>query len=119
MVDKNFCMSSYLVFRYIERDDTDFFEGLHHRNFIPPQNRIEVFSAKDIDAALIKNFSKLSDKKLGLMLSGGMDSAILASYMSGCDAYTFRFLDGNFQSDELRRAEYYAETMVLSFIMWI
>ena len=38
-----------------------------------------------------------------------MDSSILASYMGGCDAYTFRFLGGEYQKDELTRAEYYAE----------
>ena len=37
-----------------------------------------------------------------------MDSAILASYLRGCDAYTFRFLGGSYQKDELERAEYYA-----------
>lgn len=112
MFDKNFCMSSYLAFRYIERDDMDFFKGLHHRNIAPvkPEDKIKVSSADDIDAAIEKNFSKLRGKKLGLMLSGGMDSANLAAYMTGCDAYTFRFLDGNFQSDELERAKYYAKT---------
>ena len=110
MIDKNFCMSSYLAFRYIERDDMDFYEGLHHRNIEPAKNKIKVVTADDIDAAIEKNFSKVRGKKLGLMLSGGMDSAILAAYMKGCDAYTFRFLDGTFQSDELKRAEYYAKT---------
>lgn len=43
------------------------------------------------------------------MLSGGMDSAIVASYLSGSDAYTFRFLGGDYQKDELQRAEYYAD----------
>ena len=114
MVDKNFCMSSYLAFRYIEKDGVDFFEGMQHKNFEPPKITIKVSTAKDIDAALTENFSKLRGKKLGLMLSGGMDSAILASYMSGCDAYTFRFLDGNFQNDELKRAEYYAKTYGLN-----
>ena len=47
-------------------------------------------------------------KKKGIMLSGGMDSAIVASYMNGGEAYTFRFLDGNYQKEELTRAEYYA-----------
>ena len=28
--------------------------------------------------------------------------------MKGCDAYTFRFLGGDFQKDELQCAEYYA-----------
>lgn len=114
MVDKNFCMSSYLTFRYIEKDGVEFFEGLRHKNFVPPKDRIKVFSAQDIDAALAENFSKVRGKKLGLMLSGGMDSAILASYMGGSDAYTFRFLGGEFQADELRRAEYYAKTYGLN-----
>lgn len=44
------------------------------------------------------------------MLSGGMDSAIVASYLrGGGDAYTFRFLNGEYQKDELNRAEYYAK----------
>ena len=110
MVDKNFCMSSYLAFRYIERDNTDFFEGLHHRNIEPIKEKIKVSTADDIEAALNENFAKIRGKKLGLMLSGGMDSACLAAYMKGCDAYTFRFLDGTFRNDELSRAEHYAKT---------
>lgn len=44
-----------------------------------------------------------------MLLSGGMDSSILASYMpEGSDAYTFRFLGGKIENDELKRAEYYA-----------
>jgi len=111
MVDKNFCMSSYLAFRYIEDEDKDFFEGLRHCNFIPAldEDKTLVRTAKEIDVAIQKVFEDLKDKKLGLMLSGGMDSAILASYMSGCDAYTFRFLGGEFQKEELRRARHYAE----------
>lgn len=35
MTDKNYCMSSYLAFRYIERPDADFYPGMHHRNFVP------------------------------------------------------------------------------------
>ena len=34
MTDKQFCMSSYLAFRYIERDDMDFFEGIYHRPIV-------------------------------------------------------------------------------------
>lgn len=46
---------------------------------------------------------------MGVLLSDGMDSAICASYMRGCDAYTFRFLNGEVQKAELERAEYYAK----------
>ena len=110
MVDKNFCMSSYLAFRYIERDDVDFYAGLHHKNFRPVKDKVAVSTAREIDAAIADNFAKVRGNKLGLMLSGGMDSAILAAYMPGSDAYTFRFLGGTFRNDELSRAEYYAET---------
>lgn len=100
---------SYLAFRYIERDDMDFFEGFHHRNIEPAKNKVKVSSAADIDAAIEQSFANLRGRRLGLMLSGGIDSAILASYMSGADAYTFRFLDGTIYSDELKRAEHYAK----------
>lgn len=111
MVDKNFCMSSYLAFRYIEDKDKNFYEGLSHKNFVPlkDEERIYVKTAEDIDEAIKNNFLKVKDKKLGILLSGGMDSAILAAYMPGTDAYTFRFLGGQLEQEELRRAEYYAK----------
>ena len=111
MVDKNFCMSSYLAFRYIEKEDVDFFEGLHHKNMqpIPESERTPVHTANDIDREIQKQMDQFSGLKKGILLSGGMDSAIVASYLSGSDAYTFRFLDGEFQTEELARAEYYAD----------
>lgn len=111
MIDKNYCMSSYLAFRYIEDDDMDFFPGLHHKRFRPiPNNlRIPALTSDDIDRAIKKQIESFSEKKKGILLSGGMDSAIVASYLPGADAYTFRFLDGTFQNEELKRAEYYAE----------
>lgn len=104
-------MSSYLAFRYIEREGMDFYENLHHENIpLPDENSFSyVSTAKDIDEAIQKVFDSLQKEKLGICLSGGMDSAILASYMRGCDAYTFRFLGGKYQKEELERAEYYAQ----------
>lgn len=111
MVDKNFCMSSYLAFRYIERDGMDFYSGLRHQNIPLPDETQFTFvrTAQDIDIAIQKVFDNFKGEKLGICLSGGMDSAILASYMRGCDAYTFRFLGGEYQKEELARAEYYAQ----------
>lgn len=111
MVDKNFCMSSYLAFRYIEKDDMDFFPNMHHQNVkkIPKESRILVKTSEDIDKEIHKQFEKIENKKVGILLSGGMDSAILASYMPGKDAYTFKFLDGKYQKEELERAENYAK----------
>ena len=111
MNNKNFCMSSYLAFRYIERDGMDFYDGLRHQNIpLPNESQLTfVRTAQDIDVEIQKVFDNLKGEKLGICLSGGMDSAILASYMRGCDAYTFRFLGGDYQKEELARAEYYAQ----------
>ena len=111
MINKDFCMSSYLAFRYIEREGMDFYEELHHENIpLPnPEQFTYVHTAKEIDTAIQKIFDSLQGEKLGICLSGGMDSAILAAYMPGCDAYTFRFLGGEYQKEELARAEYYAK----------
>lgn len=112
MVDKNYCMSSYLAFRYIERDDVDFYPGMKHRNLkqIPDAERMLVKTSEQIGTLIEEQVRKLRDEnKLGILLSGGMDSAIVASYMTGCDAYTFRFVGGKMQEEELARAKYYAK----------
>ena len=111
MVDKKFCMSSYCVFRYIIDDDKDFYEGIKHQVYklIPEEQRVLVRNEQDIDKAIEAQFEAVRGKRLGILLSGGMDSACLASYVPGCDAYTFRFLGGDYQKDELARAEYYAK----------
>lgn len=110
MIDKEFCMSSYMAFRYIEREDMDFYAGFRHTNIksIPDSEKIYVATVDDIDKEVNRVFEGLEGKKLGILLSGGMDSAILAAYMRGAHAYTFRFLNGEYQKEELNRAEYYA-----------
>lgn len=112
MVDKNYCMSSYLAFRYIERDDMEFKEGLHHTKDIPfPEKKKRfVHTAKDIANAYMEDFNAVQyDRKLGILLSGGMDSACLAAFLKpGTDAYTFRF-EGGYKSEDLHRAEKFAE----------
>ena len=110
-INKEYCCSSFLAFRYIYEKDMDFADGLKHEHFvqIPDSKKILVKTAKDVDEALKAQFDKLKGKKLGILLSGGMDSAILASYMPGCDAYTFRFLNGKYQEAELKRAEAFAK----------
>ena len=112
MVDKEYCMSSFLSLRYVEDDDKQFFQGMHHQVYRqqPLERKVFVSDAHDIDIALRNVFRRIAHEKLGMLLSGGMDSSILASYMpEGADAYTFRFLGGKYQSDELERAEYYAK----------
>lgn len=111
MVDKKYCMSSYMAFRYIEDEKKEFYDGMKHSNIKPlaDKDRIYVHTAEDIDREIERQVEQFKDKKKGILLSGGMDSAIVASYLSGSDAYTFRFLGGEFQKEELARAEYYAK----------
>ena len=103
-------MSSYLAFRYIVDDSKDFFPNLSHQIYklIPEEKKYPVCNEVDVDVALQKQFDSISNKRLGILISGGMDSACLASYMRGQDAYTFRFLGGSFQKEELARAEKHA-----------
>ena len=100
-----------MAFRYIEKDDMDFYPEMHHTNIqpIPDDQRILVHTCDDIDREIGKQMDQFANKKKGILLSGGMDSAIVASYLRGSDAYTFRFLGGEYQKEELERAEYYAK----------
>lgn len=111
MVDKSYCMSSFLALRYVEDEEKQFCDGLRHQVYRQPalERKVFVSDAHDVDIALRNVFRRIANEKLGMLLSGGMDSAVLASYMpKGSDAYTFRFLGGNYQRDELERAEFYA-----------
>lgn len=94
MIDKDFCLSSYIAFRYIWRDDMDFAEGMEHDLIepVPVDDRIPVATAQDIDQQIQRQFDELYQhySNIGILLSGGMDSAILASYLKpGSHAYTF------------------------------
>ncbi len=90
--DKVFCMSSYLMFRYVYDDRYSFsddkkcelvdisFERSPVKNYRDLYNELKV----RVDAAC-------EDGKAVLALSGGIDSAILARMMpKGSKAYTFR-----------------------------
>lgn len=112
MIDKDFCLSSYIAYRYIYKDGIDFFEGMHHQNIIPIpiEERIPVKTADDIDLNIKKQFDELYKKynKIGILLSGGMDSAILAAYLKpGSNAYTFTTdLSDVYDLDQERAADY-------------
>lgn len=113
MIDKDFCLSSYMAFRFIWKDGKDFAEGFQHKNFVTPDDssRILVKTAVDIDREIQKQFDYLYSKykTIGILLSGGMDSANLASYLKpGSHAYTFNSQSGVFDQD-IQRAKKYCE----------
>ena len=110
---KDFCLSSYMAFRYIWKDGMDFYPGFHHHNYEPTPNneRIPVKTSQDIDREIQKQIDELYKKydNIGILLSGGMDSANIASYLkSGSHAYTFVSDTGVFDAD-LERARTYCK----------
>lgn len=111
MINKDFCLSSYIAFRYIWKDGVDFAEGFQHKNFRPVEekDRIPVRTSEDIDREIQKQFEDLYAKydNIGILLSGGMDSANLASYLKpGSHAYTFNSVSGVFDADIDRAKRY-------------
>ena len=74
MVNKDFCLSSYMAFRYIWKDGIDFAEGFQHKNFLPLEmkNRVAVRTSKDMDREIQKQFDELYSKyqHIGILLSG-------------------------------------------------
>lgn len=119
IVDKEYCMSSFLAVRYVADMNKTFKEGIEHKHFefVPENQMITCDSADEIDNAIRGILDKYDLSKAALMLSGGMDSAILASYMpEGTKAYTARCkaLDC---VDETRRAAYYCQKYGLEHII--
>ncbi|MBQ9560397.1 MAG: asparagine synthase [Bacteroidaceae bacterium] len=116
-IDKDFCLSSYMAFRYIWKDDMDFYRGFHHHNFepIPDGERIPVRTSEDIDREIRRQVDELYRRygNIGILLSGGMDSANLASYLRpGSHAYTFTSSVGVFDAD-IERARKYCDKLGL------
>lgn len=108
---KDFCLSSYIAFRYIWKDGMDFYPGFTHRNFRPLQaeERIPVTTAADIDREIQQQIDALYQQydSIGILLSGGMDSANIASYLKpGSHAYTFISSTGVFDDDAERAKQY-------------
>lgn len=113
MVNKDFCLSSYIAYRYIWKDGMDFYKGFHHTNYkaVNEENRIPIVTSQDIAREIQKQIDALYEKydNIGILLSGGIDSANLAAYLKpGSHAYTFCSNSGVFD-DDVQRAKKYCE----------
>lgn len=118
MIDKNYCMSSFLAFRYIVDDDKEFKEGVRHYTYkpVPEKEQTACETAEDIDRSIRKQLAKVDLSKAAILLSGGIDSAILASYMpKGMRAYTAVSAGG--KVDETGRAKKYCEINGLEHVV--
>ena len=110
-VDKTFCMSSYLMYRY-NYDVNKAFSKKPSNIVDITFPRIPVKSPEDLISAIeqsIENANK--NGRLALALSGGIDSAILAKFTpKGTKAYTFRcIVKGKKVIDETERARHWAD----------
>jgi len=119
IIDKNYCMSSFLTFRYVARDDLTFGDGIIHKGieFIREDKKYGCSEAKEIDRNLRILLDKRDLSQAAILLSGGIDSGILASYMpKGTKAYTA--MNSNPISEaEVKRAEKICEKCGLQHVV--
>lgn len=108
MIDKKEAMSLYLAFRYLPKKDYGFSDLLIPRYPDIKQDGLHpVKDSKDIDKFLKEYLSKEVDKNTGILLSGGIDSAILASYLpKGSKAYTIYFQAEKSIDESIKAKEY-------------
>lgn len=109
--DKDFCLSSYMAFRYIWNDYINFFPGFKHQNITPPAPDAwgAVKTSQDIYNRIKEQIDSLYEQydNIGILLSGGMDSANLAAFLKpGSHAYTFTSDTDVFNKDVERASEY-------------
>ena len=57
MTDKKYCMSSYLAFRYINKDDKEFYNGMSHEliDVVAENERVLVHTSKDREGSTLIN----------------------------------------------------------------
>lgn len=109
-VDKEYCMSSFLALRYVAEHDKIWAENIIPRFISRDFTKADVvYTAEDIDKSIRSQLEKIDLSKTGIMLSGGMDSAILATYLpKGAKAYTMRTIaEGSV--NEVEQAKVFAD----------
>lgn len=112
MINKQFCMSSYLMFRYIYDKNMCFSNGKQSQQIDLNFERMPVIDSKTLYKALKSVVDNAcADGKAALALSGGIDSAILAKLVpEGTKAYTFRcVVPGKDVTDESQQAKLWAD----------
>ena len=110
-VNTDFCLSSFLALRYIYNDEYEFFSNSGYRNKALPKPSKEIFTKQDVDFYINHFVSEAYKKykKVGLLLSGGIDSAIIASYMKpGSFVYTFISKESSCFDKDYQLASLYA-----------
>jgi hypothetical protein len=108
------CLSSFLAFRYLVDPAAEWIPGVKPACPEPSaQGRIPVETMEEIEARLRELVAAKLSPTTGILLSGGIDSAILAALLPpGTRAYTIKFNAPGFL-DESLQARVYAEALGL------
>ena len=111
MVDKEYCMSSFLMYRRVVDKEKCFKSQMIPNTINDVWEKKAIHNSYELETHLkeaVKEATK--DGKAALALSGGIDSAILAKFMpEGSTAYTFRCTAWDKPTvDETHIAEKYA-----------
>ena len=112
MIDKKYCLSAYLMYRSLLSRDYQFSSSSITRVADGVFPRVQVHNSVELQEHLESEIKRVTaDGKTALMLSGGMDSAILAYWMpKGAVAYTLQCVVPGVQvTDETPRAKQHAE----------
>lgn len=119
MEDKKYCMESYLTVRYVYDENKCFKEGIIPKKHpdVSLDKKVPCKTAEDIDRGIRNQLEKVDLSRAGVLLSGGMDSAILASYMpKGTKCYTARCIGEN-AVDETEQARKYCDIYGLEHVI--
>ena len=109
-----YCLSSFLAFRYLVDPAAEWVPGIrpaYHE--VSTQGQIPVETMAEIETRLRELVASRLTPTTGILLSGGIDSAILAALLpAGTRAYTIKFNADRFL-DESIQARVYAERLHL------
>ena len=112
-------MSKRIAYRYIYKEGIEFANGLKHHNYVPlaEECRVPVSNAHEMDVDISRQIEELYQKydSIGVLLSGGMDSAVVASYLRpGSHAYTFTTTQSSVFDADICRAKRYCAKLGLN-----
>ena len=110
-VDKEYCMSSFLMYRTLQETDCTFKDGVIPNLYEDIKNKIGVSTSNELADALQKVIDSNKNKKMALALSGGIDSAVLAKLVKkDTKTYTFKCIVPGVETvNEVEQAQKYAK----------
>lgn len=108
MIDIEYCNSAYLAFRWIPKPNICWSKSW--KPIFPKlgkEDQTPVKNSSEVDQFLNNYLMNCIDQNTGIFLSGGIDSAILASYLpENTKAYTIKFMADRAIDESIVACEY-------------